>query len=174
MFPEMLIAMNRFQQEMERVDDIALVLLKGHLLIEEGLKKVIDQYVFHREHLSEARLTFNQKFLLARALCLRKNNFGEWELISAINSLRNILAHNLQSPDRIKRLDKVKAIYFREADGFGRIEEIKKQKDSQILTIACGHCGGFLATFESDSKEFRKIVHAMDRQLNSDQPEFEL
>jgi len=174
MFPEMHVAMERFRQEMELVDEIAHVLLKGHLLIEEGMNKVINQYVFHREHLSEARLSFNQKVLVARALCLRKNNFGEWELIGAINSLRNVLAHSLQSPVRTKKLATVKTIYFREAAGIDGIEDIKKQSDAHILTRACGHCGGFLATFEGDSKAFRKMVHAMDRRLNPEEPEFEL
>jgi len=174
MLPEMHHAMQRFQQEMEQVDDVAHVLLKGHLLIEEGVNRVLEQYVFHREHLREARLSFHHKVLLARALCLRKNTFGVWELIGAINSLRNVLAHSLQSPERQKKLATLKAIYFREAAEFESIEEVKKQSDAAILTRACSHCGGFLATFEGDSKAFRQMVHAMDRTINPDEPEFEL
>jgi len=96
MNPELLRSIDRFRQEMESVDEVAHVLLKGHLLLEEALSAIIDQYVFHREHLTQARLTFAQKILLARSLCLRKNMLGEWELIAAINALRNDLAHRLR------------------------------------------------------------------------------
>ncbi|WP_250493774.1 hypothetical protein [Caballeronia sp. GAWG1-1] len=89
------IAHARFVQEMNSVDDTVHVLLKGHLLIEEALSKTIDQFVFHREHLEEARLSFADKMNVSRALCLRKNQFGEWELIAAINALRNVVGHTL-------------------------------------------------------------------------------
>lgn len=159
---------------METVDDVIHVLLKGHLLIEESLSDVLDQYVFHREHLEEARLTFAQKAQVARALCLRKNSFGEWDLISAINALRNDLAHKLNSPERAKRLARVKDLYFREAAGFERIEEVKKGTDAVVLTNACAHALGFLSTFLADSRNFRQIVYAMDRKMNSDLPPFDL
>ena len=91
MTPELLRSIDRFRQEMESVDEVAHVLLKGHLLLEEAISAVLDQYVFHRQHMAQARLSFAQKAFLARALCLRKNNLGEWEVIAAINSLRNDL-----------------------------------------------------------------------------------
>lgn len=174
MNPELLRLIDRFGKEMESVDEIAHVLLKGHLLLEEGISAVLDQYVFHREHLAQARLTFAQKALLARSLCLRKNKFGEWELIAAINALRNDLSHRLNSPEREKKLGVVKDLYFREATGFDRIEEVKKESDAVILFNACAHCAGFLATFEADSKSFRRMVHSLDRGMNPDLPEFKL
>jgi hypothetical protein len=166
--------MERFRQEMESVDEVAHVLLKGHLLLEEAMSSILDQYVFHREHLAQARLSFAQKAFLARSLCLRKNKFGEWDLIAAINSLRNDLAHNLNSTDRAKRLRSVKDLYFRDAAGFDRIEDVRKESDAVILFNACAHCAGFLATFEADSKAFRLIIHTMDRGMNPSLPEFEL
>jgi len=68
----------------------------------------------------------------------------------------------------------VKDLYFREAAGFDRIEDVKKEPDAVILFNACAHCAGFLATFESDSKFFRRMVHSLDRGMNPDLPEFEL
>jgi hypothetical protein len=174
MHPDLLASIERFRTEMETVDEVAHVLLKGHLLIEEGLSAVLDQYVFHREHLEEARLTFAQKAHIARALCLRKNTLGEWELVFAINSLRNNLAHKLNSPERSKKLTKVKDLYFREAAGFEGIEEVKKESDAVVLFNACAHSAGFMSTFLADSRGFRQMMHAMDRQLNPDLPPFEL
>lgn len=171
---EILKLVERINAEIVTVDEVAHVLLKGHLLLEESLSRIIEQYVFHREHISEARLTFSQKVSLARALCLRKNNIGEWDLISSINSLRNELAHRLNSPERDKKLSRVRDIYFREAAGFKHIEEIKKESDQVILLNACAHCAGFLASFESDSRDFRKIIHSIDRQIHPDRQEIDL
>jgi hypothetical protein len=89
-------SIQRFQQEMEHVDEVLHVLLKGHLLLEEVLTKILEQYLFHRQHLDGARLTFHQKSALGRALCLRKDHLGEWELLAVINALRNEVAHNLK------------------------------------------------------------------------------
>jgi len=174
MHPDLLASIERFREEMGTVDEVVHVLLKGHLLLEEGLSAILDQYVFHREHLEDVRLAFAQKMHLAKALCLRKNTIGEWDLISAINSLRNNLAHQLNSPDRAKRLTKVKDLYFREAAGFERIEDVKNEPDVVVLFNACAHSAGFLSTFLADSRSFRQMVFAMDRQMNPDQPAFAL
>ena len=174
MLSELARSIEKFREEMASVDEVVHVLLKGHLLLEEALTQVLEQYVFHREHLGEARLSFNQKVLLGRSLCLRKNNVGEWELISAINTLRNELAHRLNSSDREKKLKRVRDLYFREAAGFERIEELKKESEVVILFNACAHCAGFLASYEADSKSFRRMVHSMDRGMNPEVPEFEL
>ncbi|MBC5786392.1 hypothetical protein H8N03_25870 [Ramlibacter sp. USB13] len=156
------------------MDEAVHVLLKGHLLIEEALNRILEQYVFHREHLEDARLTFNQKVLIGRSLALRKNNIGEWELIAAINTLRNELAHRLNSPERERKLKRVKELYFREAAGFPAMEEVKAAPDAHVLMNACGHCAGFLLAFEEDSKMFRRMIHGMDRASNPDQPPFDL
>ena len=174
MFPALQAAIERFTSEMSTVDEMVHVLLKGHLLLEEALALIIDQHVFHRENLADARLSFAQKLNVARSLCLRKNNLGEWELVAAINGLRNDLAHRLNSPDRGKKLDKVKAVYFREAAEFGRIEVIKAQADHEIIFAACAHCAGFLATCAEDLRHLRQTIYAMDRSMNSDLPPFEL
>jgi hypothetical protein len=173
MIPELSDSFRRFQQEMESVDEVVHVLLKGHLLIEEALTRIIEQYLFHRQHLSDARLTFKQKMTLCRALCLRKHELGEWELIGAINALRNEVAHRLSSPEREKKLARVKELYFKEATEITGPDEVRKKPDSVVLFYACAHCAGFLASYESDSKAFRKMVHSMDRALNNDLPEFE-
>jgi hypothetical protein len=174
MTEEVSYAIKRFQEEMSSVDDLVHVLLKGHLLIEEALTRILELYLFYPEHLTDARLTFNQKALLCRALCLRKNQKGEWELISSLNSLRNELAHKLRSPEREKRLQRVKQIFFREIAEFNNIEAVKKQSDSNIIMAACAECAGFLASFEGDSKEFRKIIYTIDEELNPDSPRFQL
>ena len=96
MFPELSDSMRRFRQEMEDVDELVHVLLKGHLLLEEALTRILEQYIFQREYLGETRLSFHQKMLLGRSLCLRKHSLGEWDLLAAINTLRNEIAHKIK------------------------------------------------------------------------------
>jgi hypothetical protein len=174
MFPALHASKERFIREMDTIDEMVHVLLKGHLLLEEELASIIDQHVFHRENVAEARLSFSQKLSLARSLCLRKNKLGEWDLVAAINGLRNNLAHGLNSPDREKRLEKLKSIYFREAADFGRIEQIKAASDHEIVFAACAHCVGFLAKCADDLRQLRHIIHEMDRQMYPELPPFEL
>ncbi|MFM0190644.1 hypothetical protein PQR25_33075 [Paraburkholderia nemoris] len=164
----------QFATEMGTVDEMVHVLLKGHLLLEEALVRIIEQFVFYREHASEGRFSFSQKVHLCRALCLRKNDFGEWELIAAINALRNVVAHKLNSPEREKKFSKVKDIYLREAAAMKASEQLQAMKEHEIVLLACGHCLGFLTSFEADAKAFREIIYAMDRDRNPDQPAFEL
>lgn len=49
-------------------DRAAMVLLKGHLVIEEKLTESIEKSVFHPDHLDGARLTFAQKLAICRSL----------------------------------------------------------------------------------------------------------
>ena len=37
------------------MDESAVVILKGHLIIEETLGEIISTFVFHGEHIEEAR-----------------------------------------------------------------------------------------------------------------------
>lgn len=165
---------DRFAKEMEEVDEVVNVLLKGHLLIEEALTRIIELYVFHRKYLDDAKLNFAQKLQVARSLGLRKNEFGEWELIKAINVLRNEVAHNLRSPEREKKLDKVKEVFYREAAGHPKLAELKTESNQTILLAACAHCAGFLSALEDDSRALRHIIYTLDRARNPDLPAFEL
>lgn len=167
-------ALARFSEEMLVVDDTVHTLLKGHLLIEEALARIIDQYAFHREHLADARLSFATKVHVCRALCLRKNNLGEWELIEALNALRNVVAHTLRSPQRERKFNKVKELYLREAADMPGVEEVRGRSETDVVLLACGHCLGFLSNFEGDARAFRQVVFDMDRSMNPDQPPFDL
>lgn len=44
-------------------DDLELIVLKGHLLVEELLISIIDKMVFDSEELKGARLTFFREFV---------------------------------------------------------------------------------------------------------------
>ncbi|MGE3348552.1 MAG: hypothetical protein AB7I35_14080 [Ramlibacter sp.] len=167
--------LDNFGDQMDNVDEVAHVVLKGHLLIEEWVTRAINQHLFHPEHLTEdGRLSFAQKVTLARSLDLRRNNLGMWDVISALNSLRNDLAHSLNSPKRVKKTETVKQLYFRETSAHQKVEQMQKLTDARVLRSICAACLGFLSESAKNSFELRKIIHSLDRQMNSGLPEFKL
>jgi hypothetical protein len=92
--------LEQFSAYMGDVDELAQVILKGHLIIEGVLDNILELVFFHPEHLANARLSFNQKVNLARAYCLRKNQLSMWRLVTMINTIRNQIAHSLHHPKR--------------------------------------------------------------------------
>jgi hypothetical protein len=78
--------------------DIQMVLLKGHLLIEELLEKFIESKLPDPKHLAEGRFTFHQRLVLAQALHARPDLFGYgwvWGAARTLNTLRNQMVHQM-------------------------------------------------------------------------------
>lgn len=76
--------------------DITLIILKGHLLIEEQL---FDQAASAMRDVSElklSRLSFNKLVHLTKALFGKSNDQRLWQAIEKLNMLRNELIHHLE------------------------------------------------------------------------------
>ena len=86
---------NRFVEHIIGDDEITLLTLKGHLLVEEELDEIIRNKCRSPEHLGKVGFPFYAKARLARALV--GGDAPVWGCIDALNSLRNELAHKLQS-----------------------------------------------------------------------------
>lgn len=146
---------DRFANEIAHIDVVVQVLLKGHLLLEEALSRLIDLYVYKGAYLEDARLTFKQKLNLAKALTQKLGASSGWDVLDAINVLRNDVSHRLDSPERKKRIARLRETYFRETPPSDLIEEIKRGPDSVLIVAACAYCAGFLAVYESGAKKLR-------------------
>jgi hypothetical protein len=79
--------------------DRVLVVLKGHLLVEELLREYVEMHVRDPGPLLDARLTFHQCLCLARAFDDDPLREKLWLVIEKLNSLRNKLAHSLEPKD---------------------------------------------------------------------------
>ena len=79
--------------------DRVLVVLKGHLLIEELLREYVNHHVRNPESLQDARLTFHQALCLARAFAPEESKEKLWNSVDKLNSLRNKIAHSLEPKD---------------------------------------------------------------------------
>ena len=73
-------------EHFEHVDETVLVVLKGHLLIEEALAAIIEGFVFHPEFMQAASLRFGHKVSVARSMSLSDQQNEMWSIILALTN----------------------------------------------------------------------------------------
>jgi hypothetical protein len=156
--------LQKLEENLRFVDESALVILKGHLIIEETLTEIISTFVFHAEQLEGARLSFSQKVAIARSMSLDEHNNEMWQLIAAINRLRNELAHALSSP---KRVEKTKALLnLHEKLGGIMTTDEKETPEHILLSFSVTYSLGFLSGFLEEVRRFKSMLEDMDRIVN--------
>lgn len=79
--------------------DINLVILKGHLIIEEELNECLSLKVTSPSDIQDARLSFNQLMFITKAHYKKENNAWCWGALKKLNKVRNSLSHNLEPED---------------------------------------------------------------------------
>ena len=135
----------RYDEHMPDTDDLALVVLKGHLLVEEVLVELTGLVLPYSQDLDNARLSFYQRACVIKAAIPSKPD-DCWPLVFALNSLRNDLAHNLEPPKlqahllELFRLDE-------QAQPFGEMIDKtadKSLEDSERLRHVIVDCMQFL------------------------------
>ena len=156
----------RFNDEVQYVDTVSQVLLKGHLLIEEVLTQTLELNVLHSKFIGKSKLTFNQKLHLCRAISLSDQDNRMWSLISAINSVRNQLSHTLNSEKRQPKMDALRQSYLHNFSDLPNIEKHRKDDDTSICIYAVGGCLGYLTTFHSEVKRLKGLILGLDLIMN--------
>jgi hypothetical protein len=91
-------ALDRFRKLIP-FDDIPLIILKGHLLIEEQLNTLVENLARDPKSIRKARLRFGQLARVAQGLTYEKNTTWLWSAIDELNTLRNRLAHRTEPGD---------------------------------------------------------------------------
>jgi hypothetical protein len=84
-----------------RSNDFTLVVLKGHLLMEESVNRLLAALLYRPEAIEGANLRFYQKLCLIRALAPVGPNgvvFRFADAAEKLNTMRNKLAHHLDYP----------------------------------------------------------------------------
>jgi len=95
---------------MRKTSDLTLIILKGHLLIEEQLNDFFDRCAMYPRVLDDARLSFAQKLRVVRAFCAVPNDSIGWLLADKLNKLRNKISHHVEVPDLAALVDAFVAI----------------------------------------------------------------
>lgn len=156
----------RVQSVFGTVDDTVLIVLKGHLLIEEFLDSIIRTFVFHPKYLNAANLRFAQKLHIARSLSLDEHNNEMWNIAIKLNTLRNELAHVLDSEKRAQKIQAVIDSYFAEVDNEEHLAIVRDQEEHIILAFAASFFIGFLGTFKEEVQRYREVVNGIDMIMN--------
>ena len=89
-------AFRRFLKLLPHGKETELVLLKGHLLIEEQIYKIIDERLINPSALKDARITSYQAICLAQSFFPSDFKPWLWGALIKLNSLRNKVAHNIE------------------------------------------------------------------------------
>jgi hypothetical protein len=118
----------RFIQKLPHGKDPILVILKGHLLVEEQLRQIVDEHVKNPRALAKARFSCAQVICLAEAFCSdRAAASWLWEALRNLNSLRNDIAHKIEPEEFEKRVRGIVSTVGENSvfagGGFGDIDE---------------------------------------------------
>ena len=103
-------AFSRYASLIPKTDDLSLIVLKGHLIIEEILYNLLLEHCGRPKHLEKAKLRFSQLMWVLRSVVKPPIIDMVWETISIINSLRNKLSHNLEPKDLSKYISSLKKL----------------------------------------------------------------
>lgn len=147
-----------FNQHFEYVDEEIQIVLKGHLVIEDILNRIIGQFVFHPTILEEIRLSFHSKVYLAKAFSVSEQENSIWKIILSINKIRNRIAHVLAPEGRQDAIENLKTLYMQEMRGSSE-ENVWNDKGTNIgLYYSIGLAFGFLTSFEKEARDFNLII----------------
>lgn len=148
------------------IEKESLVILKGHLLIEESLNFIIENFVHHSDFMNKAKLTFYQKLNIARSMSLNEQENSMWVLIEKINTLRNDFSHRLESDKRESKIQVIISLYKTEMKSTDFEHDWENEDLPTFLAFVISLCLGFLTAFEAEVKRFKRFVDILDKSVN--------
>lgn len=100
----------KFYKLLPRSEDVSLVILKLHLLVEEQVRAFVDERVQSKGALEAAKLECHQVICLAEALSEEDIHPNVWEAARKLNALRNQIAHSLESEGVLDRMNYISSL----------------------------------------------------------------
>lgn len=89
----------RVMKHLPQQGDLSLIVLKGHLLIEEILFAIVESSVKYPDAIRSANLRYYTLASIAKALSYEDRAAPIWDAVFVLNALRNTFAHNLEPRD---------------------------------------------------------------------------
>lgn len=116
----------RFMTHMPDNSDLDLIILKGHLLIEEQLRAIVKERIRGHDalELNNNNWSFYHVSHLAEALCHQEEEAVLWKCIAKLNRIRNDMAHNLEPKGLADRVDDLNDAW---PSGFKEAEDSNKE-----------------------------------------------
>ncbi len=150
-------ALTRFKRLIPKSQDCTVILLKGHLLIEEQLRALVEALVEDPRALADARLTFQQWLCLGKAHIPGGAGDNLWKFVARLNQVRNKLAHSVEFADFDRNVDAL--IKFYAEDGFTHANTARDRASRLRTTLAlvCGILNGTGQAFTELTKNKREL-----------------
>ena len=101
------VPIERADEHLDKVSDVATLILKGYLLVEEALFAAVQTKFPHPQYFLDANLRFAQLHSIAKGLFFTEEYALVWDAIQALNSVRNRLAHMLEPSVGAEELKKI-------------------------------------------------------------------
>jgi hypothetical protein len=89
-------ALTRILRQLASIDDITLLLLRSHLLVEQQINTTLQKILPGAVALDVGRLTFHQRIQVLRALDMSRKVEDALRFAERLNSIHNRLAHQLE------------------------------------------------------------------------------
>jgi hypothetical protein len=138
------------------VSELSLIVLKGHLLLEQLLTALILHYARPSADLREARLQFSQKVALVRAFVIFPFPSEFWGLLKVINQLRNDFSHELQPKKLEEHLKVIRAMAASHRKTTEKRFQSLFDSDEGSLKMIISYWIGFLTPLDS-------LIHIMEK-----------
>jgi len=132
--------------------DVTLIVLKGHLLIEEQLVSLLKCSLKYSAALDERhapRFTFAHRLALVKSMNRSQENQGLWTSIAKLNTLRNDLAHKIASPKLNERINE----FLQSADSLSGLSSKNKNIELRLRHALIFLCGALQRIQKTNSAE---------------------
>ena len=137
---------DRYRRFVAEGDKLTVVVLKGHLAIEELLLDILKSIAGNDTLLEEASLTFHQKRVIAQAHSGEHNTDKGWELIRILNTLRNDIGHNLDASRSSRLVNQLRqSLRQRDSKAYDLIPN--PDNDSELVSHVVTFLIGFLEAY---------------------------
>lgn len=124
-------------KQIPRIDDVTLIVIKGHLVVERCLFEILQKNMHNHKYLEDARLSFAQLLNLVQAISKMPPHENTFNDIKRLNRLRNHLAHNLPNENTDKLIDEfIDYAGVRSDDHTSRAQKVWDQIYSMLGAIS--------------------------------------
>ncbi|MCE5185326.1 MAG: hypothetical protein LLF76_04290 [Planctomycetaceae bacterium] len=141
--------LQRLKENLPLGKDPTVVILRGHLFIEELLDQILAVALKDASAIKDARLTYFQKLCLAQGVLGFEKNRFMWKPFKDLNKLRNDISHNLPDAALSKKLDIVLRTFFE--DDFPEIPNNIYSKSKALRKGIISQCAilfGFISAMK--------------------------
>ncbi|MEI9924885.1 MAG: hypothetical protein WDN50_16330 [Bradyrhizobium sp.] len=144
--PEFKQRVAQIRDRAENMNKLTLSILRNHLEAEQIMNGYITANGGSKKKLQ--KMKFSDKMVKCKQLAKGEENEPWWDILNSANSLRNTIAHSLDTDQIDRRMAELKEKYLATMTP-ENAAAIEDQPDEYIAMMACSTCAGFIATLES-------------------------